>query len=187
MNCLLWFTRNCSLGYLNNICKNFSVSVFMPQSETSRKWEISLTGCYQINSRKYLSCNPQPCKNVSAITDYTVFPYCCGGVLLVDGSGRLLSFAGMDLTLAEALPLRLILWPPGGMSQFIGKDPDAGKDWKQEEKGTEEDEMVGWHHWFNGHECEQASGHGEGQGSLTGYSPWGHNELDMTKQLNNCL
>ena len=70
------------------------------------------------------SCNPQPCKNVLAIADYTVFPHCCGGVLLVDSSRLLLSFAGMDLTLAEALPLRPILWPPGGKSQLIGKDLD---------------------------------------------------------------
>ena len=64
------------------------------------------------------SCNPQPCKNVLAITDYTVFPHCCGGVLLVDSSRLLLSFAGMDLTLAQALPLRLILWPPGWMASL---------------------------------------------------------------------
>ena len=47
-----------------------------------------------------------------------------------------------------------ILWPPDVKSWLIGKDPDAGKDWRQEEKGTVEDEMVGWHHWFNGHDFE---------------------------------
>ena len=51
-----------------------------------------------------------------------------------------------------------ILWPPDAKSWLIRKDPDAGKDWRQEEKGTTEDEMVGWHHWFNGHEFEQALG-----------------------------
>ena len=51
-----------------------------------------------------------------------------------------------------------ILWPPDAKSWLIRKDPDAGKDWRQEEKGTTEDEMVGWHHWFNGHEFEQAMG-----------------------------
>ena len=55
----------------------------------------------------------------------------------------------------------------------------------QEEKGSTEDEMVGWHHQLNGHEFEQALGDGEGQGSLAGCSPWGHKELDMTEQLNN--
>ena len=58
-------------------------------------------------------------------------------------------------------------------SQLIGKDPDAGKDWRQEEKGTTEDEMVGWHHWLDGYEFEQIPGNGEGQGSLACCSPWG--------------
>ena len=70
-----------------------------------------------------------------------------------------------------------ILWPPLAKSQFTGKDPDAGKDWGQEEKGTTEDEMVGWHHRLNGHEFEQVLGDGEGQGSLVCRSP--------TEQLNN--
>ena len=76
-----------------------------------------------------------------------------------------------------------ILWPPDAKNWLIGKDPDAGKDWRQEEKGTAEDEMVGWHHWFDGHEFEQAPGVGDGQGSLACYSLWGHRELDMTKWL----
>ena len=62
----------------------------------------------------------------------------------------------------------LILWPPDVKNRLIVKDPDAGKDWRQEEKGMTEDEMVGWHHWLNGHEFEQALGDGEGQGSI----PW---------------
>ena len=60
----------------------------------------------------------------------------------------------------------LILWPPDAKIWFIEKDPDAGKDWGQEEKGMPEDEMVGWHHWLNGHESEQIPGDSEGQGSL---------------------
>ena len=69
-------------------------------------------------------------------------------------------------------------------SQLIGKDPDARKDRRQEEKGTVEDEMVGWHHHLNEHGFEQTLGVGEGQGSLVCCSPWGHKELDMTEQLN---
>ena len=69
-----------------------------------------------------------------------------------------------------------ILWPPDVKSRLIQKDPDAGKDWRQEEKGTTEDEMVGWHHWFNGHEFEQTLGDSEGQGSLAGCSPWGRKQ-----------
>ena len=77
-----------------------------------------------------------------------------------------------------------ILWPPDVKSQLIGKDPDAGKDWRQE-KGTTEDEMVGWHHRLNGHESEQSLGDGEVQGSLARCSPWGRKELDVTEWLNN--
>ena len=65
-----------------------------------------------------------------------------------------------------------ILWPPDTKNWLIGKDPDAGKDWRQEEKGMTEDEMVGWHHWLNGREFEQAPGVGDGQGSLVCCRPW---------------
>ena len=68
--------------------------------------------------------------------------------------------------------------------RLTGKDPDAGKDWRQEEKGTTEDEMVGWHHRLNEHEFEQALGVGDGQGSLACCSPWGCKESDMTERLN---
>ena len=64
-----------------------------------------------------------------------------------------------------------ILWPPDAKNGLIGKDPDAGKDWKREEKGTIKNEMVGWHHHLDGHEFEQALGFGDGQGSLACYSP----------------
>ena len=67
-----------------------------------------------------------------------------------------------------------ILWPPDVKSWLIGKDPDAGKDWRQEEKGMTEDEMVGWHHRLNGHEFEQALEDSEGWGSLVCCSPWDH-------------
>ena len=77
-----------------------------------------------------------------------------------------------------------IFWPPDVKNWLIGKDPDAGKDWGQEEKGTTEDEMVGWHHRPDGHEFEQALGVGDGQGSLACYSPWGCKESDMTEWLN---
>ena len=77
-----------------------------------------------------------------------------------------------------------ILWPPDVKSWLIGKDSDAGKDWGQEEKGVSEDEMVGWHHWLNGHEFEQTLGDSEGQGSLACCRPWGHKESDITEWLN---
>ena len=78
-----------------------------------------------------------------------------------------------------------IIWPPDVKNWLIWKDPDAGKDWRKEEKGTTEDEMVGWHHWLNGHEFERASGVGDGQGSLECCSPWGCRESDTTGWLNN--
>ena len=66
-----------------------------------------------------------------------------------------------------------ILWPPDVKSQLLRKDPDAGKDWRQEEKGTTEDEFVGWHHQLEGHEFEQTPGDSAGQMGLVCYSPWG--------------
>ena len=77
-----------------------------------------------------------------------------------------------------------ILWPPDVKSWVTGKDPDAGKDWGQEEKGTTEDEMVGWHHWLTGHEFGKTPGIGDGQGGLTCYGSWGRKESEMTEWLN---
>ena len=74
-----------------------------------------------------------------------------------------------------------ILWPPDVKNWLIGKDSDAGKDWRQEEKGSTEDEMVGWHHEFDGHQFEQASSGRHGQGSLACYSSGGHKELDTAE------
>ena len=76
------------------------------------------------------------------------------------------------------------LWPPDAKNWLIGKDPDSGKDWRQKEKGTTEDEMVGWHHWLDRYEFEQALGVGDGQRSLACGSPWGCKESDMTEGLN---
>ena len=78
-----------------------------------------------------------------------------------------------------------ILWPPDVKNWLIWKDPDAGKGWRQEKKGTTEDEMVGWHCWLNGLEFEQAPGVGDGQGRLVCCSPLGCKEWDMTEWLNN--
>ena len=77
-----------------------------------------------------------------------------------------------------------ILWPPDGKSWLIGKDPNAGKDWRQE-KGMTEHEMVQWHHWFHGHEFEQTLGDSERQRSLVCCSPWNHKESEMIWCLSN--
>ena len=83
-----------------------------------------------------------------------------------------------------------VLWPPHAKSWLIGKDPHTRRDWEQEEKGTTEDEMVGWHHWLNGHESEWTPGVGDGQGGGNGQGglacsdSWGRKESDTTEWLN---
>ena len=77
-----------------------------------------------------------------------------------------------------------ILGPPDVKSWLIWKDPDAGKDWGQEEMGATKDEMVGWHHWLNGQGFGWTPGVGDGQGGLACCCSWGHKELDMTERLN---
>ena len=108
--------------------------------------------------------------------------------MLVITAGRLFSFLiylpwdffGRNDAKAETP----VLWPPHAKSWLIGKGSDAGRDWGQEEKGTTEDEMAGWHHWLDGHESEWTPGVGDGQGSLACCNSWGHKELDMTEWLN---
>ena len=77
----------------------------------------------------------------------------------------------------------LVLWPLNANNWLLWKDPDAGKDWRQE-KGMTEDETVEWHHQLNGHEFKQVLGVGDGQGSLVCCNPWGHKESDTTEWLN---
>jgi len=77
-----------------------------------------------------------------------------------------------------------ILWPPDANSRLVGKDPDTGENWRQEEKGTTEDEMVGWHHRLDRHEFEQTPGLSDGQEARVCYSPWGCKDLDTTEWLN---
>ena len=77
-----------------------------------------------------------------------------------------------------------VLWPPDAKSWLIGKDPDAGKDWRQEEEGTTEDEMVGWHHRHDRHRFGCTPGVGNGQGRLACCSSWSRKELDPTELLN---
>ena len=77
-----------------------------------------------------------------------------------------------------------ILWPPDVKSWLIWKDPDTGKDWGQEEKGTTEDDLVGWHHWLEGHGFGWTPGVGDGQGGLACCDSWGRKESDTTERLN---
>ena len=95
----------------------------------------------------------------------------------VDPKGNQYSLEGLMLKLKLQ-----ILWPPDMKNWLLRKEPDAGKDWRQEEKGTTEDGMVGWHHWLD--EFEQAPGVGDGQGCLACCCPWGHKALGTTERLN---
>ena len=87
-------------------------------------------------------------------------------------------FIGRTDAQAEAL----IIWPPDGKKWLTGKDPDAGKDWRPEEKGTTENEMDGWNHYLHGHDLEQAPWVSGGQRSLGCCSPWGHKQLDTMSE-----
>ena len=111
-------------------------------------------------------------------------PLGCKEIKPVNPKGnQLWIFIGRTNAEAEAP----VIWSPDAKNWLTGKDPDAGKDWEQEEKGMTEDEMVGRHHWLNRHEFEQTLGDGEGQGSLMCYSPGGHNKSYVTKWLNKLL
>ena len=90
------------------------------------------------------------------------------------------NFFGMNDAEAETP----VLWPPHAKSWLIGKDSDAGRDWRQEEKEMAEYEMAGWHHWLNGHEFEGTPGAGEWQGGLECCNLWGRKESDKTERLN---
>ena len=77
-----------------------------------------------------------------------------------------------------------VLWPPHAKSWLLGKDSDAGRDWGQEEKGTIEDEMAGWHHWLDGRVFDSTLGVGDGQGGLGCCNSWGRKESNRTERLN---
>ena len=138
----------------------FPVVMYGCESWTIQKAELRITGCFWTVCVKTLE-SPLDSKEIKAVNPKGNQPWI---------------FIGRTDAEAEAP----ILWPPDTKSQFTGKTPDAGKDWRQEEKGMTEDEMVEWHHWFNGHEFEQAPGDSGGQRSLVCCRPWGHKESDTT-------
>ena len=115
-----------------------------------------------------------------------LFWWICGGesVLLVLLLRHLSSSPWVFFGRNDAKAETPVLWPPHVKSWLIGKDSDAGRDWGQEEKGTTEDEMAGWHHWLDGCESEWTPGIGDGQEGLACCDSWGRKELDTTEQLN---
>ena len=94
------------------------------------------------------------------------------------------NFVGESIGRTDAEAETPVLWPPHVKNWLIGKDSDAGRDWGQEEKGTTEDEMAGWHHRLDGHESEWTPGVDDGQGGLACCNSWGCKESDMTERLN---
>ena len=106
----------------------------------------------------------------------------CRDIKPVNPKGKKKPWIFIGRTDAEAEAPRL--WPPDAKSWLIGKDPVAGKDWRQEEKGSTEDEMLGWYHQLDRREFEQTLGDSEGQKSLECWSPWGHKELDTAQWQN---
>ena len=130
-----------------------------------KKAECQKIDAFELWHWRRLSESPLDCKEIQPV-------YCKGDQSWV--------FFGRTDAKAETP----ILWPPHVKSWFIGKDPAAGRDWGQEEKGTTEDEMAGWHHRLNGCEFEWTLGVGDGQGGLACCSSWGHKESDTTEWLN---
>ena len=115
-------------------------------------------------------------KKVKSIRSFSLWPFVRSFLITCYA----MLFIGRTDAEAEAP----ILWPPDVKNWLIRKDPDAGKDWRQEEKGTTEVEKVEWHHQLSRHEFEQAPGAGDGQGSLACCSPWSCKESDTTEWLN---
>ena len=123
-----------------------------------------------------------PCYLPGAKLWWTLLPnYNCKEIQPVHSEGdQPWDFFGRNDARAETA----VLWPPHVKSWLIGKDSDAGRDWGQEEKGTTEDEMAGWHHWLDGCESEWTPGVGDGQGGLACCDSWGCKESDTTEWLN---
>ena len=137
-----------------------SSHIWMWELDHKEGWELK-NWCFRIVVLEENLKSPMDCKEIKPVNPKGKQPWI---------------FTGRTDAEAE-MP---ILWPPHMNSRLIGKDPDAGKDWGKEEKGAAEDEMVGLHHWLDGHEFEQTLGDSEGQGSLMYCSPWGCKESDKT-------
>ena len=141
-------------------------------------WTLKKTECWRIDAfelwcgRRLLrvldsweSCRPLDCKEIQPVHPKGDQPWVLFGRSDVEAETP-------------------ILWPPHVKSWLTGKDPDAGRDWGQEEKGMTKDEMAGWHHWLDGHEFGWTPGIGDGQGGLVCCNSWGHEESDVTERLN---
>ena len=162
-----WKSRDITLPTKVHIVKATFVPVvtYGCESWTIKEAECRRIGAFKLVLEKTLE-SPLDCKEIKPVNPK---------------GNQLWLFIGR----ADAEAESPILWPPDVKSQLTGKDPNARKDRRQEEKGMSEDKVVGWHHWLNGHEFGQTPRDGKGQRSLACCSPWGHKESDMTERLNN--
>ena len=150
---------------INMVCQSYGFSrshVWMWESNHKEGW-VPKNWCFRTGVVEETPESPLDCKEVKPVHS--------------KGNQSWIFIGSTD---AEAP----ILWPPDAKSQLIGKDPDAGKGWRQKEKEVSDDKMVRSHRWVNGHEFEQTPRVGGGQDSLVCFSLWGHKEPDMTELLN---
>ena len=143
----------------------FPVVMYGCESWTVKKAEHWRTDAFEVWCWEKTLESPLDCKEIQPVHSEGDQPWV---------------FLGRNDAEAEAP----VLWPPPEKSWLIGKDSDAGRDWGQEEKGTIEDEMAGWHHGLDGHESEWTLGVGDGQGGLACCDSWGRKESDTTERLN---
>ena len=143
----------------------FPVVMYGCESWTVKKAECWRIGAFELWCWRRLLRSPLDCKEIQSV---------------LSKGDQSWVFIGRTDAKAETP----VLWPPDGKSWLIGKDPDAGRDWGQEEKGATEDEMARWHHQLDGHEFEWAQRVGDGQGGLACYDSWGRKESDTTERLN---
>ena len=162
--------KNRDITLLTKICIvkaiAFIVIMYRCGSWTIKKAEHQRLAAFELWCWRRLSGSPLDCKEIKPVNPK---------------GNKTWIFIGRTDSEVEAP----VLWPSDAMSWLIGKDSDAEKDWRQEERGMPKEEMIGWHHWLNGRGFEQAPGDSEGQGSLACCSPWGCKELDTTEQLIN--
>ena len=142
----------------------FPVVMYGCESWTVKKAERQRIDAFELWCWRRLFESPLDCKEIQPVHSEGDQPW---------------DFFGRNDAKAETLGL----WPPHAKSWLIGKDSDAGRDWGQEEKGTTEDEMAGWHHWFKGRESRWTLGVSDGQGGLACCDSWGRKESDTTERL----
>ena len=158
--CLLFGRK--AITNLDSILKNRDITLLTNKCPSSQCYGFSSSYVWMWKLDHKESWAPKNWCFWSVVLEKTLeSPLDCKEIQPVHPKGnQFWIFIGWTEAEAEAL----ILWPPNAKNWLTGKDPDAGQDWRQEEKGTTEDEMVGWHHWLDGHEFEQAPGIGDGQG-----------------------